>query len=191
MRAPTTTLLARAGWLLVGVGLAASVAAGVIIVNSLRPLFDASLVNAPCSTPCMQSLELGRGHYLVFEQTGSSADDDPSGSTQRPPTTKPKDVSITSPKGQHLKMLSALSLQTINKDGENFDSFASFHAPGTGRYRIAIDPPTSARALVAPDLGQSFAQTLHAFVAVLISGSTLMLGLLAVVGVAIRRTAQT
>jgi hypothetical protein len=169
----------RTGWFLVAVGLAFGIAAVLMLVSSVGSAMNDVFFRDPCPTPCTEVRNLEKGHYLVFEQIGSSRSIGPlSSRTQRPATISPDDVTVTSSSGRLVEVGEPSSSQTIDRNGTTYGGVVSFHVPESGRYRVSVIAPDETRVLVAPGLGQTF---VTAFPGLVVAGLGLVAGVLGLV----------
>jgi hypothetical protein len=151
----------RVGWLLVAIGLACGLAAGLMLAVSVGPALKDAFLRHSCATPCSELLDLDAGRYLVFEQTGHTTSAGPVTSTEQSPTTiTPTDVAVTSSTGRALEVTHASASETINRNGDIYASVVSFHVPESGRYRVSVDAPDETRILIAPGIGQTLVRAL-------------------------------
>ncbi|HET7689978.1 MAG TPA: hypothetical protein VFK41_06355 [Nocardioidaceae bacterium] len=179
----------RVGWLLIGLGFALGGSGVFMVASSVAPALQDSFLQSPCSTPCVEQLELDAGEYLVFEEVGRSRQAGPLSSTRRrPPTITSGDVTVSSAAGEALAVSVPSSSQTIDRNGAIYLGVVTFDVPTSGVYTVSVEAPVSTRVLVAPDFGRTFLKALPGFA---VGALGAVLGILGIVVLVLVKTGES
>ena len=169
----------------------------VRIALAVAPAFTEPSFAIPGTT----SVQLEPGRYAVYELTGSKSQTGPiTYSSNHRATIGPGDVTVTDPAGQTVVVERVTLTETLQRDEAIFTAAVTFRAASSGRYTVAVDPPTEragptattpattgpGTAVVAPDLGDKFASLALWFVLVGVAAVLFVIGFIAMIISAVR-----
>ena len=143
------------------------------------------------TTPGSFTWSLGRGTWLISQQTGSSASAGPLSFTKdNAPTLSPGEIAVKAPGGESLPV-SQVEGETVTKGSTIYTGVAEFSAHVKGDYSVSFSTPGRDVVLLTPSLGQMGLNELGFVAGGAASGLVALIGVvLLIVGIVRRRNAR-
>jgi hypothetical protein len=135
--------------------------------------------------PNIVRLHLGRGTYMVYENTGS----DSPFSSGHSPTLTAQDVTVTASDGSPVTVFERGEVhQWLLVDGDHYDGAARFTTPSSGDYVVQVRGGSPTTVLVARPLTDTIRRVLLWFALAGIGGIVFVTGIVLLIVGAIRRS---
>ncbi len=138
-------------------------------------------------SPGPVSMHLGKGTYMVYEFTGSSAFDSPFNDDDV--TISPADVTVTGPTGLPVNVFDRGSVrETRRSNGGEFVGAARFTTPTDGLYTISVRSSTPTGFAVARPLSAAIRKALAWFALAGVGGIAFVVGVVLLIVGSVRRS---
>jgi hypothetical protein len=155
---PPSRALKRIGWSIVALGLCLVALSATFLVIDISSAVRAAVGGTSYRTPVDQSIQLGAGDYVVYQQTGTASGGRISGNggycngCLAPLTLQPRDVQVTGPDGAAIATGYPRGADTLTRNGEIYSGAVSFHAAHSGRYEIRVHPAGAETVIISKDI---------------------------------------
>jgi hypothetical protein len=177
----------RTALIIIGIGALVLVPSVIVSVRTvINRLSDAPTFTIPGST----QVHLDEGHYIVFEQTGTTGSAGPlTFSSRNGVSFGAEQVTVTAVSGgEPIPVADPIGTETLTISSRVYTGAAGFRAPESGDYSITVADSQPGRALVSRSFGDTIGSVAGWIVAAIAGFVVLVVGVIILIVGAVRRS---